>query len=181
MNPFIPTEEKRALLIGRFQPPHLGHMEVVKHILWENEELVIGIGSAQESHTVDNPFTAGERVLMLLKSLAEMRLDLSKILIVPIPDINNNALWVSHVLSFSPPFRVVYTRNPLVARLFKEAGFEVRSFPPYSRKEYQGREIRRRMLQGEPWEHLVPKAVAEFIKQIKGLERLKEVSQSDAG
>jgi len=169
----------RAILIGRFQPPHLGHMEVIKKILEEVDELIIGIGSAQESHTVQNPFTAGERMLMLLRSLVEEGLDLSRILVVPIPDINNNALWVSHVLSFSPPFSIVYTRNPLVARLFKEAGFEVRSFPAYSRREYQGTEIRRRMLTGEAWEHLVPKAVVEVIKEIKGVERLREISQSD--
>jgi nicotinamide-nucleotide adenylyltransferase len=169
----------RAILIGRFQPPHLGHMEVIRKILSEADELIIGIGSAQESHTLQNPFTAGERTLMLLRSLVEERLDLSRILIVPIPDINNNALWVSHVLSFSPPFSVVYTRNPLVARLFKEAGFEVRSFPPYSRREYQGTEIRRRMIKGEPWEHLTPKAVVEIVREIKGVERLREISQSD--
>ena len=169
----------RAILIGRFQPPHLGHMEVIRKILGEVDELIIGIGSAQESHTLQNPFTAGERMLMLLRSLVEEGLDLSRILIVPIPDVNNNALWVSHVLSFSPPFSVVYTRNPLVARLFKEAGFEVRSFPAYSRKEYQGKEIRRRMLAGEAWEHLTPRAVVEVIKEIKGVERLREISQSD--
>ncbi|MEM2282764.1 MAG: nicotinamide-nucleotide adenylyltransferase [Candidatus Hadarchaeales archaeon] len=169
----------RAILIGRFQPPHKGHLEVLRKILGEVDELVIGIGSAQESHTVENPFTAGERVLMLVRAIAEEGLDLSRILIVPIPDVNNNALWVSHVLSFSPPFSVVYTRNPLVARLFKEAGFEVRSFPPYSRSEFQGREIRRRMLEGEEWESLVPKAVARVIKEIKGVERLREISQSD--
>ncbi|MEM0023032.1 MAG: adenylyltransferase/cytidyltransferase family protein, partial [Archaeoglobaceae archaeon] len=48
----------RALFIGRFQPYHLGHHEVVKKILEEVDELIIGIGSAQESHSLENPFTA---------------------------------------------------------------------------------------------------------------------------
>lgn len=170
---------ERAILIGRFQPPHLGHLEVIKTILNEVDELIIGIGSAQESHTLENPFTAGERILMLVRMLSEAKLDLSRILIVPIPDVNNNAIWVSHVISFSPPFSVVYTRNPLVARLFKEAGYEVRSFPAYSRSEYQGREIRRRMLAGENWENLVPKSVAEVIKEINGEERIREISRDD--
>lgn len=34
-------------------------------------------------------------------------------------------------------------------------------------------EIRRRMVEGEPWEELVPRSVAEFIREIKGVERIK--------
>src|SRR3970040_1541422 len=52
----------RALWIGRFQPFHLGHLSMAKRILAEVDELVIGIGSAQYSHTPENPFTAGERL-----------------------------------------------------------------------------------------------------------------------
>ena len=39
----------RGIIIGRFQPPHLGHLEVFKRILGEVDELIVGIGSAQES------------------------------------------------------------------------------------------------------------------------------------
>ena len=169
----------RAMIIGRWQPPHKGHIEVAKQILREVDELIVGIGSAQESHTLDNPFTAGERVLMLTRALAEAGIDLSRVHLIPIPDVNNNAVWVSHVISLSPPFEIVYSGNPLVRRLFKEAGFKTKIQPMFKRKEYWGTEIRDRMIKGGRWEDLVPKAVVEVMREIKAVERLRDLSKTD--
>lgn len=169
----------RAMIIGRWQPPHKGHIEVAKQILREVDELIVGIGSAQESHTLENPFTAGERVLMLTRALAEAGIDLSRVHLIPIPDVNNNAVWVSHVISLSPPFEIVYSGNPLVRRLFKEAGFKTKIQPMFKRKEYWGTEIRDRMIKGGRWEELVPKAVVEVMREIKAVERLKDLSKTD--
>ncbi|MBP1357507.1 MAG: adenylyltransferase/cytidyltransferase family protein, partial [Sulfolobus sp.] len=41
----------RGLYPGRFQPFHLGHLSVIKWALERVNELIILIGSAQESHT----------------------------------------------------------------------------------------------------------------------------------
>jgi nicotinamide-nucleotide adenylyltransferase len=166
----------RAFYIGRFQPFHLGHQEVLEKIAHECEEIIVGVGSAQLSHTFSDPFTAGERILMITRSLA----DIDTILyVIPIEDIRRNAVWVSHVMTMTPPFDIVYTNNPYVIRLFNEEGFDVKSSPLYQRQTYSGSEIRKRMLIDEPWEHLVPQAVIEVILQIDGVNRLKEVSKED--
>ncbi len=171
----------RGFFIGRFQPYHLGHHNVIRHIVYEVDELIIAIGSAQESHTLENPFTAGERVLMVSKALDEIDPELKKkVYIIPLEDIYRNSLWVSHVCSMVPPFDVVFSNNPLVIRLFKEAGFEVRTTEMYNRNEYQGTEIRKRMLKGERWEDLVPKSVAKVIREIGGIERIREIAGRDA-
>ena len=52
-------EKVRGILIGRMQPVHNGHIEVIKKTLEEVDEIVIGIGSAQKSHELKDPFTAG--------------------------------------------------------------------------------------------------------------------------
>ncbi len=169
----------RGVLIGRFQPPHKGHVEVFKQILREVDELIVGIGGAQESHTLENPFTAGERMLMITRALAEAGVNLSRVHIIPIPDVNNNAIWVSHVISLSPPFSVVYSGNPLVKRLFKEAGFKTKTPPPFKRKEYWGTNIRDRMINGRRWENLVPKSVVEVMREINAVERMKDLSKTD--
>ncbi len=170
----------RAFFVGRFQPYHLGHHYVIKCILEfdEIDELIIGIGSAQESHTLENPFTAGERVLMIVRAIEELGIE-KRVYVIPLEDIYRNSLWVSHVCSMVPPFDVVYTNNPLVYRLFKEAGFEVRHTKMYNRNEYQGTEIRRKMLEGDDWERYVPKAVAEVIKEIDGISRIREIAGRD--
>jgi nicotinamide-nucleotide adenylyltransferase len=165
--------KRRGFYIGRFQPFHLGHLKVIAEIARQVDELIIGIGSAQLSHTPENPFTAGERIMMISRSLEGMDL---YYYVIPISDIYRNALWVSHVRSMTPPFSTVYSNNPLVSRLFREAGYEVAYSPMYSRHEYSGTEIRRRMLAGEAWESLVPPEVAEVIKEIGGVERLRAVS-----
>jgi nicotinamide-nucleotide adenylyltransferase len=170
---------RRGIIVGRFQPLHRGHVELFKQILKEVDELVVGVGSAQESHTLENPFTAGERVLMITRALAEAKIDLGQVHVIPIPDVNNHAVWVSHVVSLSPPFEVIYSGNPLVRRLFKEAGFKTRKPPMFKRKEYWGTEIRDRMVKGGNWESLVPKAVVEVMHEIKAVERLKDLSKTD--
>jgi len=165
--------EKDSLLIGRFQPFHNGHLEVVRKISAASEKLTIGIGSAQNSHTVNNPFTAGERYRMISNTLKEEGLSAY---IIPIEDLNRYSVWVSHVVSMSPPFSVVYSNNTLTRRLFLEAGFEIKDSPLYNRPEFCGTEVRRRMLQDEDWRALVPKAVADVVEDIDGIERIKGLS-----
>ncbi len=167
----------RALYIGRFQPYHLGHHAVIKEMASEADEVIICIGSAQRSHELENPFTAGERYLMISKSLRDD--GVFNFYIVPILDVNWNAVWVSHVESLIPPVDVVYTNNPLIERLFKERDYKVRAPLLFNRKEYSGSEIRRRMLNNESWKDLVPKAVAEVIKEIEGMKRMKDLGRND--
>jgi len=167
---------KRGFYIGRFQPYHNGHQSVLEHIADEVDEIVIGVGSAQLSHTIDNPFTAGERVLMITCSLASLG---CPFYVIPIEDIKRNALWVAHVQSMTPPFDLCYSSNPLVVQLFNEAGIQVQSPSMYERDTHSGTEIRRRMLNNKSWKNLVPPAVTQVIKEIGGVTRLRRIAQDD--
>ncbi|HVP94184.1 MAG TPA: nicotinamide-nucleotide adenylyltransferase [Methanoregulaceae archaeon] len=166
----------RAFYIGRFQPYHTGHQTVLEHIADEADEIVIGVGTAQLSHELENPFTAGERVLMITTALDGLG---CPFYVIPIEDIRRNALWVAHVRAMTPPFDTVYSSNPLVIRLFGEAGIPVSSPSMYERATHSGTEIRRRMLAGEPWESLVPARVVRVIREIDGVGRLREIAGDD--
>jgi nicotinamide-nucleotide adenylyltransferase len=167
----------RALYVGRFQPYHLGHHEVIKEIAAEADDVIICIGSAQRSHELENPFTAGERYLMISKSLRAEKI--SNFYIVSILDVNWNAVWVAHVESLIPPVDVVYTNNPLIQRLFEERDYTVHVPPLFNRTEHSGREIRRRILNNEQWEQLVPQPVVEVIHEIDGIKRMRDLNRSD--
>jgi nicotinamide-nucleotide adenylyltransferase len=167
---------KRGFYIGRFQPYHNGHQSVLECIAEEVDEIIIGVGSAQLSHTIDNPFTAGERVLMITRALSSLG---CPFYVIPIEDIKRNALWVAHIQSMTPPFDLCYSSNPLVVRLFNEAGVKVQSPAMYERETHSGTEIRRRMLKGEPWKSLVPPSVVQVIKEIDGVGRLRQIAQDD--
>jgi nicotinamide-nucleotide adenylyltransferase len=170
---------KRGLFVGRFQPFHLGHIGAIKDILREVDELVIVIGSAQYSHTVDNPFTAGERLIMVRKALEETGIDYSRVWVVPVPDVHLHMMWVSAVEGYTPSFDAVYSNEPLTRRLFMEAKYNVKAIRFYERKLYSSTEIRMKMLKGESWETLVPESVATFIKEIDGVNRLRDLAKSD--
>ncbi|NKQ38783.1 MAG: nicotinamide-nucleotide adenylyltransferase [Methanosarcinales archaeon] len=167
---------KRAFYVGRFQPYHLGHHAVLNMIAKEVDELVIGVGSAQKSHEVENPFTAGERIVMIQYALQDMDIQHYTI---PIEDIQQNTIWVSHVLSKTPPFDIVYSNNPLVIQLFEEASIKVMRPPIYKRNIYSGTLIRDKMLKGENWQEFVPDSVANFIEEFNGIDRLINISKTD--
>jgi len=170
---------KRGLFVGRFQPFHLGHLNAIKDVLREVKELVIVVGSAQYSHRINDPFTAGERLIMVRRALEETKIDYSQVWIVPVPDVHLHMMWVSAVEGYTPPFDVVYSNEPLTRRLFMEAGYEVKAIRFHERKLYSSTEIRERMLKGEKWEELVPESVAAFIKEIDGVNRLRDLTKSD--
>ncbi|MDY6864979.1 MAG: nicotinamide-nucleotide adenylyltransferase [Halobacteriota archaeon] len=171
--------DTRALYVGRFQPYHLGHHCVIKRISSEVDEVVVGVGSAQISHEVDDPFTGGERYLMISESLKAE--GISNYYIVPIIDINRNAVWVSHVESLIPPVKVVYTNSSLIGRLFLEKKYDVRRPPLYDREKYSGNEVRRCIVSGERWEDLVSETTANVIKEIDGVNRMKEITKCSPG
>lgn len=160
---------KRGLFVGRFQPPHLGHLEAIKEILNNVDELVIVVAAAQYSYTMLNPFTAGERIEMLRLTLGELY---DKCYIIPVDDIPSNFLWPQHVLNYVPRVSVVYTLNPLVKLLFEEQGLEVRGHKFV--KGISGTLIRTLIARNnDKWESMVSKEVAEYIREIRGVERIK--------
>jgi nicotinamide-nucleotide adenylyltransferase len=165
----------RGFFIGRFQPFHLGHRRFLEAIADEVDSIIVGVGSAQASHTVENPFTAGERVSLIHRSIIDLE---PTTYTIPIEDIDRYAVWVSHVRAMCPPFDVVYSNNPLVQRLFREAGYEIESVGLVNRDEYRGTAIREKMIGGEPWRDLVPDPVADGITAIDGVARLTRLSRA---
>jgi nicotinamide-nucleotide adenylyltransferase len=166
----------RAFYIGRFQPYHNGHQSVLEWIAGQEEEIIIGVGSAQLSHEPANPFTAGERVLMIHAALQELD---CPVYVIPIEDLHRNTLWVAHVRSMTPPFEHIYSSNPLVMRLFGEEGLSVHSPSMHERDTHSGTEVRRRMIEGEDWECLVPVPVVRVIREIDGVGRLRQITRND--
>ena len=63
--------KKKILFIGRFQPFHKGHLGTLEKIAKVEDvgEIVIGIGSSDQSFTSYNPFTVEEREEMIRSSL----------------------------------------------------------------------------------------------------------------
>ena len=172
----VEISNTRALFLGRFQPYHLGHESVIRKIAAEVSEIIIAVGSAQYSHTAKDPFTAGERITMITRSLSDLGITTY---VLPVEDIEQNALYVAHIKRLTPRFDVVYTNNSLVIQLFDEAGIAVKRAPFVDRGELWGTKIRELMVSGGDWQSLVPTSVCEVIEEIDGVARMKLLRESD--
>lgn len=161
----------RALIIGRFQPFHKGHVFLVENS--RKYELIFAIGSAYKSFSFENPFTAGERYEMIYNAMEE--LSVKKFFVVPVPDINRHGVYAKHLADLSPSFDVVISNNELIKEIFEREGYEVIKTGLHKREEYQGKVIRKRIAEGKEWESFVPESVAEFIKKIGGEERIRKL------
>ena len=164
---------KKGLILGRFQPFHFGHLKLIESIVNDKVLPLICIGSAQYSHTVDNPFTVKERKEMIMAVLQSLNCEYE---IFEIPDINNYDLYVSHLETFVPIFDQIYSGNPIVQRLFDEAGYKVVKLQMFNREVWEGSAIRLAMREGGDWESAVPNQIVEIIQHIAGTERLKTLS-----
>jgi len=161
---------KRGLFIGRFQPFHFGHLQDIKNAMKEVDELIIGIGSCNEEHTKENPFTVKERVDIINLVLADNKI--KKYVVFTIPDFHDDKKWVENIESLVPKFDIVYTGNNWTERCFK-GKYEVKKVDMLD--GISSTLIRNRILKNKNWEELVPKEVVEYIKGINGVERVKEI------
>lgn len=163
-----------GLYNGRFQPFHSGHLSAIRQALKEVDILIIGIGSAQYSHTPDNPFTAEERVKYIKDSLLESGIDENQFKIIPIPDIHSNPDWPVHVQKLAPPFDVVFAGDDgLVKELFeKYTDIPVKNV----KKEVDicATDIRKMMMERDNWKEWIPKACADYLEEIDGIKRISE-------
>lgn len=164
---------KRALFVGRFQPFHLGHLESVRYILREFDEVVVVVAAAQFSFTPDNPFTAGERLEMIREGLGDFY---SRAYIVPVDNVPSNFEWPRHVLNYAPAAGVVFSNNPFVRLLFESYGLEARETPLV--EGVSGTSVRRAMAEGGDWRRMVPAGTAEVIERIRGVERVRALWRS---
>lgn len=85
-----------SVMIGRFQPPHDAHIDVIKKALSNSERLLIFLGSDDQPRTIKNPFTFIERSGMIVESLSiEYN---SRIKFIPLKDcLYNDQEWISKI------------------------------------------------------------------------------------
>ncbi len=158
---------KTALFIGRFQPFHNGHLWAVKEILKSYDQVIIAIGSSQYAYTNQNPFTYEERKQMIIDALKEANIFSNSFVILAVPDINDDATWVSHVKACvqakNVTFQTIYTGNPQTKALFGAEKEHVVFLNLY--ENISATQIREGIVHGIPIVHLIPKTVAHVIKK----------------
>lgn len=159
-----------GLLIGRFQPFHLGHLDAVKFALSNVDELSIGIGSSNRFNEKRNPFTADERKEMIESSLDEITL--KKTRIYYIPDVNDHERWTHHVDEIVPKYDIVFSNDEFTRTLFGKRGIKVISVPLKQREILSGTDIRVKIKDDQNWVGLVPEGTKKVLLKINAKNRL---------
>lgn len=183
------TKYETGVIHGRFQILHNDHL---KYLLFGKQlcrHLVIGITNPDPSmvhrETVDpnrstfiaNPLTYYERYVLIHSVMQENDIDLNDLSIVPLP-INKPALYQYYVPLDAVFFLSIYDdwgRKKL--SYFESMGLKTHVIRKVSIQEkgISASEIRKFMMNNQPWEHLVPKSIAHLMKQWKIPERLKKL------
>lgn len=172
----MPKKDKIGMFAGRFQPFHNGHVAVIEQILQECKHVVIVIGSADVSHTPDNPFTSGERYEMIYDELMNREVHPGRVHIIPVQDINRYDLWVKHVVSICPTFNIIYAHSQFTKRLFKEAGYMLAPTKLADRETVEsGTAIRKMMVEEGNWAKYVPDGTRNIIAGYSLIERVQAI------
>lgn len=160
-----------GLLIGRFQPFHLGHLEALRSALSKVDKLWLGLGSSNKPTEKNNPFSAEERKEMILSSIDESMKQ--KISIYFIPDLDNHVRWIEKIDTIVPDFDIVFSNDELTNHLYSKRDVQVMPIPFLKRDELSGTNVRDLIISDQKWEHLVPLGTRKFLEKSNAKDRLK--------
>jgi nicotinamide mononucleotide adenylyltransferase len=178
-----------GVIHGRFQILHNDHLKYLLSGKQLCRHLVIGITNPDPSmvrrETVDpnrstfiaNPLTYYERYVLIRSVMQENDIDLNDLSVVPLP-INKPDLYQYYVPLDAVFFLSIYDdwgRKKL--SYFESMGLKTHVIRKVSIEEkgISAGEIRKFMMNNQPWEHLVPKSIAHLMKQWEIPERLKKL------
>lgn len=88
--------KKFGVFIGRFQPFHDGHAQIIRQALDEVDHLLILIGSSNRARNTRNPFTFYERAQMIRESF-HWEHEQGKFSFIPVEDVPSDDRWEMNV------------------------------------------------------------------------------------
>lgn len=143
---------KKAVFIGRFQPFHRGHHQVVDEYR-EEYDLEIAIGSSEKEGTEENPLSFEERKKLIKSCYPDIE-------IKGIADEDSgeegNRIWLQKVKDKTGA-EIVISQNSLVKEIVRnDEELEIIEQDLYQEDIYSGTEVRRRVKSGEEWRYLLP-------------------------
>jgi len=162
-----------GLLIGRFQPFHLGHLEALQFALSKVDKLWVGLGSSNKPAEKNNPFTAEQRKEMILSSIDDSMKE--RISIFFIPDLDNHLKWIEKIDTIVPKFEIIFSNDELTKHLYSKRDIKVESIPFLNRESLSGTNIRDLIISDQKWDDLVPDGTRNFLKNTGAKKYLKNL------
>ena len=117
------------VLIGRFQPFHNAHLEIVKRATALCEQLVIITGSAKQARTYKNPFTSQERYNMIKSATSGLSIQIY--VEENIDTIYNDQAWAVRVQGIVSKYRALGGKLGVIGHKKDESSFYLDMFPQW--------------------------------------------------
>lgn len=171
------------VLIGRFQPLHNAHLEIIKRATALTDQLVVVCGSANQPRTYKNPFTFDERAQMIRNATAGLSLRVYTE--ANIDTIYNDQAWAVRVQGIVSKYVCLGTKTGIIGHKKDESSFYLDMFPQWEfvdvekieplgatdiRDLYFKRDANMRFIQG-----VVPETTFEFLSRFKDTPEYEQV------
>ncbi len=123
------------VLIGRFQPIHNAHLEIIKRATALCNQLVIVTGSANQPRTYKNPFTSDERARMIRAAAGGLSMRIS---IEANPDtIYNDQAWAIRVQGLVAKHTQPGDRIGIIGHKKDDSSFYLDMFPQWGYEDVE--------------------------------------------
>lgn len=170
-----------GIVIGRFQPFHLAHQDLIQHAINVSEKVIVILGSARSASDVKNPFTPAMREEIIRACFPDENLEFRAVRDYPY----NDHIWTTEIQNnVNEVIEDDGDENPKVAvvgffkdkssyylNMFPQWGFE--EFYPHDRSflKINATGIREKyFVADDSWKKQVPAKVTNYLKAFKETE-----------
>lgn len=176
-------EYETLVLIGRFQPLHNAHLEIIKRCTALTNQLVVIVGSANQPRTYKNPFTFAERERMIKDAASGLNL---RVYVEPnIDTIYNDQAWAVRVQGIHSKYRCLGTKDGIIGHKKDDSSFYLDMFPQWDfvnveqieplgatdiRDLYFKRDANMKFIQG-----VVPETTFDFLMKFKTTAEYEQI------
>jgi bifunctional NMN adenylyltransferase/nudix hydrolase len=117
------------VLIGRFQPLHIAHLEIIKRATALTDQLVIITGSGKQPRTYKNPFTSFERERMIKNATRGLNMQVH--VEENIDTIYNDQAWAVRVQGIVSKYAVLGGKVGIIGHKKDDSSFYLDMFPQW--------------------------------------------------
>lgn len=155
---------KIGLVIGRFQPFHLGHKYLLEKSLELCEQIIVVVAGANLSGK-NNPYDSYERKEFVEDYIKEEKLESRVKKVFVLNNHPDDDVWFENLLKKSGPFDVTIGNNPWNNGIIERHGIPAVMVGFYKRRTLEGLKIRSLIIKKKKWEDRVPSYLVERLKK----------------
>ncbi|HEY0460897.1 MAG TPA: bifunctional nicotinamide-nucleotide adenylyltransferase/Nudix hydroxylase [Pyrinomonadaceae bacterium] len=172
-----------AIVIGRFQPLHLAHQDLIRHSLTLAEKVIVILGSARSAPDIRNPFTPAmrEEIIRACFSKEEQRMIFRSVRDYPY----NDHVWTAEiqntVAEITEDDRKEDARLAIVGFFKDRSSYYLNLFPQWNFEEFYAADKQKLSLnatgirekyfsENDDWQALVPPTVANYLNAFRETE-----------